>query len=894
MSANQVQIKRGYVKQVPSGDQITISEWPNSCYPPVITIVLCDIIAPKLEHRKANDNNIESKDQPYAWEAREFLRKKLIQCNVVYTIEKEINSERAYGRVWLGTDTTGENVTELLVSEGLVSVKKSSSPEMKKLLELEAAAKAAGKGKWSQSPPSEHIRDVKWSVDDPRILLEKYGKKPVKAIIEYVHDGSTIKAFLLDEFYYITLMLSGVRCPGTPKRLQDGQGNADTVADEALYHVESRLLHREVEIVLEHVIKNNFIGSIIHPNGNIAEMLLSKGFAKIQDWSITNDAAVKAKLYLAEKKAKEARLRIWKDYKPSSGPQMEFTGTVIEIVNADALVIRKLDDGEEKKIFLSSIRPPQREKRTTPEENNVSGRQKDFRPLYHIPWMLEAREFLRERFIGKTVKVVADYIQPAKDNFPEKLCCTVTYGKTNIAEALVSKGLARVIKYRQNDDQRSSHYNLLIIAESKAEKSQHGLHAKKDIPVHRLVDLSNNPASSKTHLTSFKRAQGIKAVVEYINSGSRLKLFLPKEDKLITFVLAGIRAPRYQRPLPGGGVSKGDEYGEEALKFTKERCFQRDVEIKIESTETKGAGFIGWLMVNGKNMSVELVEEGLAEVSTYPDSGELTRVLKAAEERAKAKKLNIWKNRTEVHIKDERVEEEKQAPERVLSYQEVAVSEVTDELHFFAQRVEHSSKLETLNLQLRQELAANPPLPGAYKPSRNDLSVAKFTGDDQWYRVKVERISGSNVSVFYIDYGNRETVNITNVAALPARFAADKPYAHEYVLACVRLTEDADEKKAAVEAFKKEVMDKILLLNVEYHVNHSLYAATLINKTTSEDIGKKLISEGFVLVERQRLKCLAKLMEEYKNAEDEAEKAHRNIFIYGDIRAEDDDEQFRS
>lgn len=153
---------------------------------------------------------------------------------------------------------------------------------------------------------------------------------------------------------------------------------------------------------------------------------MNEGFAKCQDWSINNSRAGAERLYLAEKAAKEARLRLWKDYKPS-GPQIEFTGTVVEIVNADALIIRT-QNGENKKVFLSSIRPPSREKKTNDEANNAS--RKDFKPLYDIPWMLEAREFLREKFIRKNVKVVVDYTQPARDNFPEKLCCTVTCGKT--------------------------------------------------------------------------------------------------------------------------------------------------------------------------------------------------------------------------------------------------------------------------------------------------------------------------------------------------------------------------------------------------------------------------------------------------------------------------------
>jgi len=47
---------------------------------------------------------------------------------------------------------TGEKVTESLVSEGLVSVRREGVrqvPELQRLMELEDAAKAAGKGKWA-------------------------------------------------------------------------------------------------------------------------------------------------------------------------------------------------------------------------------------------------------------------------------------------------------------------------------------------------------------------------------------------------------------------------------------------------------------------------------------------------------------------------------------------------------------------------------------------------------------------------------------------------------------------------------------------------------------------------------------------------------------------------
>jgi staphylococcal nuclease domain-containing protein 1 len=41
-----------------------------------------------------------------------------------------------------------------------------------------------------------------------------------------------------------------------------------------------------VEVVLESSNNNNFVGSVLHPMGNIAEALLKEGMAKCVDWSI--------------------------------------------------------------------------------------------------------------------------------------------------------------------------------------------------------------------------------------------------------------------------------------------------------------------------------------------------------------------------------------------------------------------------------------------------------------------------------------------------------------------------------------------------------------------------------------------------------------------------------
>jgi staphylococcal nuclease domain-containing protein 1 len=149
----------------------------------------------------------------------------------------------------------------------------------------------------------------------------------------------------------------------------------------------------------------------------------------------------------------------------------------------------------------------------------------------------------------------------------------------------------------------------------------------------------------------------------------------------------------------------------------------------------------------------------------------------------------VWKDYVEEN-EEEKKSEEDHATERKIEYQKVYVTEVTSQLNFYAQLVDQGPKLEQLTAQIRQEFTANPPLAGAYTPKRNEICAAKFAFDGQWYRARVEQMFGAQVTVFYIDYGNRETLDALACAALPSSFAADKPYAHEYALACVKLPND--------------------------------------------------------------------------------------------------------
>ncbi|KAK3585672.1 hypothetical protein CHS0354_020238 [Potamilus streckersoni] len=894
-------VHRGIVKQALSGDAIIIRGQPRGGPPPERTICFSNITAPRLA-RRANPNveaSTETKDEPYAWEAREFLRKKLVGKEVAFTVEyKAPGSGREYGVVYLGKDTTGENMTEAIVNEGLVEVRRmglrADDENQQRLVQAEDAAKAAGKGKWASDGSEKAVREIKWTIENPRQFVDSFHQKPIDAIIEHVRDGCTVRAFLIPDFYYVTVMLSGIKCPMF-KQAESGSQVAEPFAEEARFFTESRLLQRDVQIILEGAASNqNLQGTILHPNGNIAEALLREGFSRCVDWSMGVVSQGADKLRAAEKIAKEKKLRIWKDYKPS-GPALDvkeksFQGKVVEIVNGDGMVV-KIGDTVYKKIFLASIKPP----RPAAEgaENQAPGPQpikadtsKKGKPLYDIPYMFEAREFLRKKLIGKKVNVEVDYIQPPNMGFPEKHCCTVTIGGINVAEALISKGLATVIRYRMDDDQRSAQYDLLLAAEARAQKKGVGLHSKKEPPIHRVADIAGDVPKAKQFLPFLQRAGRSEATVEFVASGSRLRLYIPRETCLITFLISGIECPRGSRPLPGGGTQPADPFGEEALVFTKEMCLQREVEVEVEAID-KGGNFIGWLHVEGVNLSVALVENGLAKVHFTAERSPHYKTLLNAEERAKSAKKYIWSH----HEEQSPVEVVEEPVERIVNYKNIIITEVGADLHFYAQNVDNGPQLEKLMDQLRQDMESDPPLPGSHTPKKGDLCAAKFSADNQWYRARVEKQEGpGKVLVRFIDYGNKEVVETTKTAPLPPSFHSLSPQAQEYLLACVTLPGDEDAKAEAEDWFYNDVINKPFLLNVEYKSNGMDYVSLLF-PDKKEDVAQVLIAGGWVLVEARKEKRLAKIVSDYIKAQESAKSKRLNLWRYGDF-TEDEAKEF--
>jgi len=219
-----------------------------------------------------------------------------------------------------------------------------------------------------------------------------------------------------------------------------------------------------------------------------------------------------------------------------------------------------------------------------------------------------------------------------------------------------------------------------------------------------------------------------------------------------------------------------------------------------------------------------------------------------------------------------------------VNYEKVLVTELTDEGKVYGCSVSDGPALEKLMDNLREEFSSNPPLAGAYQPRKNDLCAAMFV-DGDWYRAKVEKVSTTEVSVLYIDYGNRANVPKTKVASLPASLQTPGGYARLYNLALVSLPDDAELAALGVSGLREDLLDQSLKMNIEYRVGSDSYVT--FADENDEDIGKGLVGDGLLLVDRKGGRKLAKLLKEYEEAMEKAKKEHLNIWRYGDITADD-------
>lgn len=317
-------VRRAIVKSIVSGDTLVVKPLGASANESEQRISLNYITAPKLARPPTETGaGGVAIDEPYAFETREYLRKKLVGQEISYTVDFQIpQSNRLMCTVYLGKDKeTSENIVESLVAEGLVELRqqtgaRATDAKYQRLIQIDAQAKTNKRGRYSDDSAENHIRNLKWTLDNPKQFVDEHkSSPPIDAIVEFIRDGNTVRCLLVPSYQLVTIQLTGIRCPILKRENSATNETNEPFAEEAKQFTETRLLQRQVKVQLDGVNNQNLVGTVLHPNGNIAEYLLREGLARCVDWNLTLlQQDWREKYRAAEKHAKDNRLRIWKNY----------------------------------------------------------------------------------------------------------------------------------------------------------------------------------------------------------------------------------------------------------------------------------------------------------------------------------------------------------------------------------------------------------------------------------------------------------------------------------------------------------------------------------------------------------------------------------------------------
>ncbi|KAL8706169.1 MAG: hypothetical protein Q9201_000747 [Fulgogasparrea decipioides] len=846
---------------------------------------------------------------------------KVIQFYVLYTIPT--GTKREYGTIFL---QDGTHLPEACVAEGWVKLRKESrgkdaSEESEKLLNdlelLEAKAKANSKGLWaSQGGSIENTYDL----PDPKAFVEKHEGKSLDAIVERVLAGDRmiLRLFLSPSKHVQTIVtVAGIRAPKRAVTVEGREQPAEPLANDSHQFVETRLLQRNVKVNILGVTPapaNQLICVVKHPNGSIADFLLKAGLAQCTDYHSTLLGAEMKTLRQAEKHAKDNKLGLFKGHveaKASGGSEIE--ATVSRIVRPDTISIRT-KSGTEKTVQLSSIRGPK------PKDAKQG------------PFEQEAKEFLRKKLIGKHIRATTDGIKPPSEGYEEREVATIIANNKNVALALVEAGYASVIRHRKDDNDRSPHYDDLIAAEEKAQSEQKGMWSSKAPAAKTYQDYSESLQKAKIQSSVLQRQKKIPAVVDYVKSGSRFTVLIPRENAKLTFVLSGIRAPRSAR----NPSEKAEPFGQEAHDFANRRCLQRDVEIDVENTDKQG-GFIGVLYINRENFAKLLLEEGYATVHAYSaeQSGHANDLF-AAEQKAKDAQKGVWQNYDSAADEGADGEPPPTTTDPTTSatdgiadpsitsaiptkkdYRDVIITHIDPST--CALKLQHispttSHALTTLMSAFRtfhlSPSSSSTSYTSASPPKTGSILAAKFSEDGEWYRARIRRNDreAKTSEVLFIDYRNSEDVAWKDIRPLgpQEKFGTGKLRAQavDANLSFCQFPTTNKEYMADATSFLRENLEgKQVVASVDFvekagsssdgtgaGAEGTLWVTIFDPNGRGEgeevNVNEEVVAEGLAMVPR-KLKAWEQgkgdVVKKMKEREEEAKGERRGMWEYGDL-----------
>lgn len=793
------------VKSVLSGDTVVLTPVdaaPTEANEQVLSLGF--VSSPRL-----NSNDL------HGFESREYLRNLLIGKPVQFRVLYSANN-RDYGDI---RAPIFNSLIDKVVSDGAAKLRddapgKPGYAELADRLEkAQAQARSSHKGIWAA--------DVKTVRQVGQVPEDLYGSgRQVPSVVEKIVAGDRIhlRTLMDKDFHYVgPAMLAGVRTPRTA--FNDSPG--EPFGDVAKTFMVTRMLQRSV--------RAEFVGpspsnpaiplvNLIYPAGDIAALLLEQGLGYVAD----NQAGVIGSERLltlrnAQRKGEQSAINLW----ARKTPKVSSTGyeaVVLRVVSSDTFVVEPLSGGAEKTVQLSSVRAPRK--------NDTA----------QAPFVAAAREFARKLLIGKEVTVHLDAVRPASDQFEERDLVTIALDAQNAGVEIVKAGYATVVRHRRDDMDKSPFIDDLFAAETAAQEAQRGVFGKVPPSGAKIVDASETVVRARGYLASLDRRGRVRAVVEYVHGGGRLKLAVPSENCTLIAVLAGVRVPRPSEPC-----------GDAAAEFTMRRFNQRDVQVVVENVDKTGA-FISKVYLPGKQVPLQvlLAQQGLADVHEgSANAAGLREELDAAKAAAQASRLGIWQDyepsepatAPEVPKDEAQVEQDR--------FEDAFCVAVTPEnvVYQLAPARERFTKLKN-EMATFYNAASNTGVKFDKAPRRGELVAAKIGND--YVRGRVVAFDHDTFTIDRLDLGKQISVSQTQLRPLNAQFSAIPPLATTKPLAYIAVPPH-DYVADYLEFLAETIENKRIVAQT---TAGGLFVYTGDSKAADDSLNARIIDNGYAAVAR--------------------------------------------
>jgi staphylococcal nuclease domain-containing protein 1 len=397
-------------------------------------------------------------------------------------------------------------------------------------------------------------------------------------------------------------------------------------------------------------------------------------------------------------------------------------------------------------------------------------------------------------------------------------------------------------------------------------------------------------AKAKQYLVFLQREKQVNAVVEFVFSASRFKLLVPKEHVMLSFSLAGIRTPSAKTE-----DGKVDPLSEEILQYVRSKVQQHSVRIEVETMD-KADNFLGSMFHNRVNLAVDLLQQGYASIFGFSAAkSPYSKDLYAAERAAKEARKGIWANWVEPTPEEKANMDPSQREEEDSkdngSERTVRITEIVDCTDFYVQYVgdKNAEAVEkALAAVAAQPEAAEPFSPPANANGRSFIAAGQFS-DDSWHRVRCDGLdSNGDWNVYFIDYGNHDTLLVDRLRHLPAEATKIPALAIHSSLAGLSAPRAPEYQEGSAVAFSEMAFGLELKATIEFGDKFGRKHLTLSHESHPISVNRQMLRDGWARVQSRPDRRIQKLVHDLQEEENYAKRNHYNVFEYGDISSEDE------